>query len=87
MGVGKMEEECPRLRGHPGNFTEEGTLKQRPCDYWLFLESETSGNRTRPLALVFASSVPFALPTRSAPFVSVPMGVSRNASDKKILGP
>lgn len=76
VGKGRIEEEHPRLRGVQGTFTEEGTLRQRPCDYWLFLESETlQKNRTRPLALVFASSVPFAQPTQSAPFLPVPMGL------------
>ena len=40
VGKGRIEEERSRLRGRPGNFTEEGTPRQRPCDYWLFLESE-----------------------------------------------
>ena len=75
MGRGRIEEECPRLRVRPGNFTEEGTLRQRPCDYWLFLESETYKKQNEAPGPCICKLHPFALRTQSAPFLPVPMGL------------
>lgn len=88
VGKGRIEEEHPRLRGRPGNFTEEGTLRQRPCDYWLFLESETYKKTERgPWPLYLQAPSPLPNPPNQLPSYLYLWDCKETLLIKKILGP